>query len=313
LGRHQPAVHRSILVIDVEKFGDPARTNADQVVVRDGMYQALAGALADAGISRPGCLIEDRGDGALVLISPQVPKSRLVTRLPIQLAAALGAHNATCPANARIRLRMALHGGEVHPDAHGVTGSAVNKTFRLVEAPALKSALDGSAGVLALIVSDWFYDEVVRHDPAAEPGVTGAPAGWQFGDSKLGVSFLRLRTVQGRHYFTLKQPADNAQDCLEYETQVADRQAMHHAALHMGYRPTVRIAKTRRMATLDDCSLCIDEVEGVGGFLELERMAPDHADAQAIQADLAAFVSSLGIAATRTDQTYDSLVHAAQE
>jgi hypothetical protein len=42
-------------------------------------------------------------------------------------------------------------------------------------------------------------------------------------------------------------------------------------------------------------------------------MAPDHADAQAIQADLAAFVSSLGITATRTDQTYDSLVHAAQE
>ena len=72
--------------------------------------------------------------------------------------------------------------------------------------------------------------------------------------------------------------------------------------------------ETRRTATLDDCSLCIDEVEGVGEFLELERMAPDHADAQTIQADLATFVRSLGIAATRTDQTYDnSLVHAAQE
>ena len=150
-------------------------------------------------------------------------------------------------------------------------------------------------------------------EPVFQDDQAYAPAGWQFGDSKLGVSFLRLRTVQGRHYFTLKQPAGNAQDCLEYETQVTDRQAMHHAALHMGYRPTVRIAKTRRTATLEDCSLCIDEVEGVGGFLELERMAPDHADAQAIQADLAAFVSSLGIAAIRTDQTYDSLVHAAQE
>jgi adenylate cyclase class 2 len=132
-------------------------------------------------------------------------------------------------------------------------------------------------------------------------------------------SFLRLRTVQGCHYFTLKQPADNAQDCLEYETQVTDRQAMHQAALHMGYRPTVRIAKTRRMATLEGCSPCVHEVEGVGGFLELERMAPDHADAQTIQtiqiiqAVLAAFISSLGIAATWTDQTYDSLVHAVKE
>ena len=65
---------------------------------------------------------------------------------------------------------MALHAGEIHPDAHGVTGSAVNRAFRLIEAPALKSALDDSAGVLALIVSDWFYDEVVRHEPAAGPG-----------------------------------------------------------------------------------------------------------------------------------------------
>jgi adenylate cyclase, class 2 len=62
------------------------------------------------------------------------------------------------------------------------------------------------------------------------------------------------------------------------------------------------------------------ELRGLAGrgrrrreFLELERMAPDRADAQAIQADLADFVRSLGIAATRTDQTYDSLVHAAQE
>jgi adenylate cyclase class 2 len=149
-------------------------------------------------------------------------------------------------------------------------------------------------------------------EPVFQDDQAYAPAGWQFGDSKLGVSFLRLRTVQGRHYFTLKQPADNAQDCLEYETQVTDRQAMHHAALYMGYRPTVRIAKTRRMATLEGCSLCVDEVEGVGGFLELERMAPDYADARAIQADLAVFVSSLGIAAIRIDQTYDSLVHAAQ-
>jgi len=167
---------------------------------------------------------------------------------------------------------------------------------------------DLEALLLALKARDIELSEPVFQDDQAY-----APAGWQFGDSKLGVSFLRLRTVQGRHYFTLKQPAGSAQDCLEYETQVTDRQAMHQAALHMGYRPTVRIAKTRRMAPLDDCSLCIDEVEGVGGFLELERMAPDHADAQAIQADLAVFVSSLGIAAIRTDQTYDSLVHAAQE
>lgn len=63
-------------------------------------------------------------------------------------------------------------------------------------------------------------------EPVFQDDQAYAPAGWQFGDSKLGVSFLRLRTVAGCHYFTLKQPADSAQACLEYETQVTDRQAM---------------------------------------------------------------------------------------
>jgi adenylate cyclase class 2 len=150
-------------------------------------------------------------------------------------------------------------------------------------------------------------------EPVLQDDQAYAPAGWQFGDSKLGVSFLRLRTVRGRHYFALKQPAENAQACLEYETEVADRDAMHCAAVQMGFRPTVQIAKTRRMATVDDWSLCVDDVEDVGGFIELERLTPDEADAAVVQAELAAFVDALGIAAARTGETYDSLVHAAQE
>ncbi|MBL7488408.1 CYTH domain-containing protein [Frankia sp. AgB1.9] len=140
-----------------------------------------------------------------------------------------------------------------------------------------------------------------------------APLGWSFGDSKLGVSFLRLRTVNGRHWFALKQPGVNAQDCLEYETEVADRRQMHEAILRMGYWATVRVAKSRRTGRHGEVSLCLDEVEGVGTFLELERMVPDDEPATAVQDELAAFVASLGIDAVRTSETYDSLVRAAQE
>jgi adenylate cyclase, class 2 len=118
-------------------------------------------------------------------------------------------------------------------------------------------------------------------DPVYQDDQAYAPATWQFGDSKLGVSFLRLRTTGGRHYFTLKQPLSNAQACIEHETAVTDRQARHHAALHMGYRPTVRIAKTRRTATIDGTCLCIDDLEGVGAFIEAERLAADDADPHA--------------------------------
>lgn len=62
---------------------------------------------------------------------------------------------------------MALHAGEVRYDEHGVTGASVNLAFRLLEAPPLRAALAGSPGVLAVIASSWFFDEVVRHSGAA--------------------------------------------------------------------------------------------------------------------------------------------------
>jgi len=138
-----------------------------------------------------------------------------------------------------------------------------------------------------------------------------APVGWSYGDDKHNVPFVRLRTVGGRHTFTLKRPAENALSCVEHETAVSDRDEMHAAIVAMGYRPTVRIVKVRRAADLPDFSLCVDEVEGLGAFLEVERLVMGDESGQAVQAELAYFVSSLGIAVDRTTETYDSLVRAA--
>ena len=161
------AVHRSIVVVDVEGFGDRRRTNADQVTVRDGLYGVMREAFGRAGISWDDCGREDRGDGVFVLVPAEVPKGLLVEALPAALVAALRAHNEAHLGPERIRLRMALHAGEVRYDDYGVTAAAVNLAFRLVDASALKDALAGSPGVLAVIVSSWFFDEVVRHSGAA--------------------------------------------------------------------------------------------------------------------------------------------------
>ncbi len=158
------------MVVDVERFGDPDRTNLNQLAIRDGLYRALIQAFEESGIGWDSCMSEDRGDGALILIPPEIPKVYLVTGLPGRLAAAVGRHNAGCTGLEQMRLRVALHAGEVYHDAHGVAGSAVNHAFRLAEAPALRSALGSSLSVLAVIVSDRLFSEVVRHDPAAEPG-----------------------------------------------------------------------------------------------------------------------------------------------
>ena len=157
------AVHRTIVVVDVEGFGDRCRTNAHQVAVRDGLYHALREAFGHAGIAWDDCDHEDRGDGVLILIPAEVPKGLLVESLPSGLVTALHLHNGRHPGPERIRLRMALHAGEVNYDQNGVTAAAVNLTFRLLDATALKAALASSPGVLAVIASSWFFEEVVQH------------------------------------------------------------------------------------------------------------------------------------------------------
>ncbi len=171
MGASPYAMHRTILVVDVEKFGDRSRTNSHQISVREGLYGSLRRSFAGSGVSWDDCHCEDRGDGALVLIPPQVPKNLLVTAVPVDLVAALSEHNASCAQQARIRLRAVVHAGEVRFDDYGVAGASINLAFRLLESATLRHALAESAGVLALMASDWFFEEVIGHEPASRPDV----------------------------------------------------------------------------------------------------------------------------------------------
>jgi adenylate cyclase class 2 len=147
-------------------------------------------------------------------------------------------------------------------------------------------------------------------EPFCQNDQAYAPHGWAYGDDRCGVPFARLRTVHGRHVFTLKRPAENVLSCEEHETAVADRDQMHCAVVAMGFRPTVRIVKMRRTGSLGDMVLCLDELDGLGVFLEVERMVPDGVPGEAVQAELSRFVASLGVDAEQTSQTYDDLVRA---
>jgi hypothetical protein len=162
-------VHRTILVVDVHGFGDRRRTNPHQVEVRDGLYRALESAFRTAGIPWSACHREDRGDGIFVLAPAEVPKGLFVDSLPQALVEAIDAHNRVHPAEEQIRLRMALNAGEINYDEHGVTATAITVAFRLVNARALRLALAQSTSVLALIVSPWFFDEVVRNSTISDP------------------------------------------------------------------------------------------------------------------------------------------------
>ena len=162
-------LHRAIICTDVAGFGDPSRTRADQLAVRDGLYCALEKAFDGAGVPWGECYHEDRGDGVLILVPPGVRNSLLATRIPERLAAELRDHNRAHDPPAWIRLRLAVNAGMVCRDEHGVVGAAINQAFRLLDADPLRQALAGSRGVLAMICPQWFFRKIIGPTPGSEP------------------------------------------------------------------------------------------------------------------------------------------------
>ncbi|GAA0989914.1 class IV adenylate cyclase [Acrocarpospora macrocephala] len=169
--------------------------------------------------------------------------------------------------------------------------------YRLRDLPALEQSLAERGLVLSA--------------PITQDDQAYARVDWSYGQSKIGVPFARLRTQDGRHLFTVKTPLVNELACLEHESEVADRDQMHQAIIQMGFRPTVRIVKTRRTAQMAGMELCVDEVEHAGLFLEIEKVLDAGESGAVAQERLDAFARSLGVELERTADTYDSLVRAA--
>lgn len=162
-------VHWTIVLIDIADFTSPLRTSAHHKVLHAALYEVLKTAFAEVGIDWDRCHVEDRGDGAMILVPADVPKGLLVDPLPDRLLAALRRHNALHVPEAAMQLRMVFHFGEINENPSGADGPALNDAFRLLGAPAAKSALRDSGGTLAIVASKEFYREVIMQDPAAAP------------------------------------------------------------------------------------------------------------------------------------------------
>src|SRR4051794_12805858 len=93
MGDSRVAEHRTIVVVDVEGFGDPRRTLPHQLGVRQGMYRVVREAFEAAALPWERCHHEDRGDSVFVTIPADVPKAPVVEVVPGVLARALYTHN----------------------------------------------------------------------------------------------------------------------------------------------------------------------------------------------------------------------------
>lgn len=150
----------------------------------------------------------------------------------------------------------------------------------------------------------------VWSEPVVQDDQAYAEHDWTFDQSKLGRTFARIRTTAGVHTLTLKIPQANALACIEHEVAVHDADAMAAILVAMGYRPTVRIRKRRRTARFGDITLCLDDVDNLGLFIEAEMMTAPDADAARTQGALRAWIEAFGLPITFTEDGYDTLMAA---
>jgi hypothetical protein len=169
MSERQPSVYRAILVVDVESFSGGHRSEDHRRVVRAGLRQMLTATLSGIGHDYEAGYHNDTGDGVVVFLTSEVPESRLVRQLPHDLELMLREHNSRYADGAQIRLRLALHHGQVFFDDTGASAASVIHACRLVDSHPVRDALKRGEAPLSLIVSDDFYRQVVRGEPAAAP------------------------------------------------------------------------------------------------------------------------------------------------
>jgi class 3 adenylate cyclase len=161
-------LYRAIVALDIES--STTRPNPVKGELRDKAYELFDMALCTAGIDkRYRDRFIDRGDGILALIHPvdQAPKALLLNRVVPLLSRLLAEYNTSLPRHSQpqrqLRIRVVVHAGEVHYDANGCFGEALDVAFRLLDATRVKRALREAADPLVLVISGDIHSTVVRH------------------------------------------------------------------------------------------------------------------------------------------------------
>jgi adenylate cyclase class 2 len=150
-------------------------------------------------------------------------------------------------------------------------------------------------------------EPVTQHDRVY--GVPGVP-----GASENNEPWLRIRTeTKGdsvKHFFTLKKSITNQLDSMEYETEISNDKELEKIIENINFAPYSDLTKTRRKAKIADIEVCIDSVEGLGDFVEAEKMMPDDADYMLVIDELWLLLESLGVSkADEVTDGYDVLMN----
>jgi class 3 adenylate cyclase len=178
----------SLVVVDIENWS--GRTAVIQAELQRELREIAEASAGVTGTAWPEVRVTTRGDGLVLGYPADVPKEHLSDHLVVALTRALRAYGGRCRPGADMRLRVALHAGDVLADGEEWSGRAVTVACRLVDSDVLHRVLTAAdRAVLAVIVSGEWYEAVVRQGYAADAGFEEV---WFEGKGCSGPAWVRV-------------------------------------------------------------------------------------------------------------------------
>lgn len=199
-----PGTRKLCVAYDVEHYSQ--RGTRREYATQQRLVDVLEFAFGEAGLAAGQYELQEQGDGGLALLPTggAIDEPRLLVGLLGALRNALAELNDDLVDEAKVRLRVGLHEGVVHPAAHGYVGPAVIEVCRLRDADPVRDALAASTAPMVAVVADGLYRDVLSQGYHGLPGSAFTPVD------------VRVKSYQGRAWIYLPgevraQRADRAQ------------------------------------------------------------------------------------------------------
>lgn len=97
-------------------------------------------------------------------------------------------------------------------------------------------------------------------------------------EKALGLPVFRIRKTENKTILTLKIQERDLNTAKELELEISDDRIMHQMLQELGFDAKVEVKKKRRDTVYRGYTISIDEVERLGDFLEIEKIAADDAE-----------------------------------
>lgn len=168
----------------------------------------------------------------------------------------------------------------------------------------VKAKLKDKAGFLKIAnkLDIKFSDAIIQEDHTYESDIAYGDPNW---------NIFRIRKQGNKNILTMKHKASTrSRDNHEYETTIDDHIEITKMLDRLGYKFAVKVNKKRRIAKYRGLEICLDEIEHLGDFVEVEKLAADDADVDSIQLELWGLLCKFGVEPPeRVHKGYDTLMY----